>query len=78
MHKKTITIFVCLHTHNMINKDRVKYLYEETARSLSLLELKDTKLKHYNDIQYTKTTAHEKSKRIFNHTKPNRKQSLIS
>ncbi len=63
MKKNNHNICVPTHTHNMINKDRVKYLYEETARSLSLLELKDTKLKHYNDIQYTNTTTHEKSKR---------------
>lgn len=58
INKKQWQYIVCLHTHtNMQNKDRIKYLYEETAGSLSLLELKDTLLKTYNN-SHTQTQLH--------------------
>lgn len=68
---------VCLHIHNIQNKGRMKYLYEETARSLSLLELKDTILKHYNNAHTQTHKLHMKNQSAYliiraqNETKPN-------
>jgi len=50
MNEKAMTIYA--------NKEyRIKYLYEESAGSLSLLELKDTLLKTYNN-SHTQTQLH--------------------